>query len=309
MKWGNRNYHTLDYEMKKEFGKKVIKLSLDGGFSCPNRDGRIDTRGCLFCGEEGSGEFAAPKSLSIKEQIEYQIKTLSPKWKTDKYIAYFQNFTNTYGSVEKIRKLYDEALSIPGIVGIAIATRPDSISSDVMDLLSEYNKKTYLWLELGLQTIHDHTASIIRRGYKLECFDNTLIELNQRNIKTVIHLIAGLPGENKSDFLESIKYIASKNIWGIKIHLLYVHKNTDLEEYYYNGKLKFLSIEEYVEFVVDALERIPSEFVIHRVTGDGKRELLVGPKWSLSKFEVLNEIDYEFKKRGSYQGKLLTIWK
>jgi radical SAM protein (TIGR01212 family) len=302
LEWDKRKYHTLDYELKKIFGKKVIKLSLNGGFSCPNRDGKIGTRGCLFCGETGSGEFAAPARLSIKEQINYQIETLKPKWKTNNYIAYYQNFTNTYGSLPEIKEKYNEPLSVNGVVGVAAATRPDSISDETMDFLYKFNKKTYFWLELGLQTIHERTSQLIRRGYDLVCFEDTLEKLNKYNIKTVVHLIYGLPYESKEDFLESIRYIANKKIWGIKIHLLYVQKGTDLEKYHNRGELVYPDREEYAESIVDALEILPPEMVIHRLTGDGKRELLIEPRWSLKKFEVLNEIDYEFKKRKSYQG-------
>jgi uncharacterized protein len=303
LEWGNKNYHTLDYELKKEFGQKVIKLSLDGGFSCPNRDGTIGTRGCLFCGEKGSGEFAAPCDFSIRRQLRYQIDTLSPKWKTNKYIAYFQCFTNTYGDAADIKIKYDEALGFDGVVGLAAATRPDCVPPDIMELLVHYNRKTFFWLELGLQTIHEKTAELIRRGYTIDCFEKTVNELKKNNIRTVVHLIAGLPGESKKDYLESVKYVARLGIWGVKIHLLYIQKGTDLEDYHTNNNLRCLDRDEYVEYVADSLELLPPDIIIHRLTGDGKRDLLIEPKWSLKKFEVLNEIDRELKRRNSWQGK------
>ncbi|EOD01193.1 TIGR01212 family radical SAM protein [Caldisalinibacter kiritimatiensis] len=303
MRWGDKRYHSLNYELRKQFGQKVIKLSLDGGFTCPNRDGTIGRRGCLFCSEEGSGEFAAPRRLSITKQIKQQIEFLSPKWKTGKYIAYFQNFTNTYSTVEDLRRKYIEAISYKGVVGLAIATRPDCLPDDVLDLLEELSKKTYLWVELGLQSIHEKTAKLIRRGYDLSCFEEAVDKLRKRNINIVTHLILGLPNETREDILETVKYVAKKDIQGVKLHLLHILKNTDLCEYYYKHPFPLLSKEEYISLVVDALELLPPEMVIHRLTGDGAKDLLVGPRWSLHKLAVLSGIDKELKRRDSYQGK------
>lgn len=303
MRWGDKRYHSLNYELRRLFGQKVIKLSLDGGFTCPNRDGTIGRRGCLFCSEEGSGEFTAPRKLSITKQIEQQIEFLSPKWKTGKYIAYFQNFTNTYSTVEDLRKKYTEAISYEGVVGLAIATRPDCLPDDVLNLLEEINKKTFLWIELGLQTIHEDTAKLIRRGYELECFEKAVNKLKERNIRIVTHVIMGLPGENRLDMMETVKYLANLKIWGVKFHLLHILDNTDLYEFYKKRPFPLLSKEEYVSLIVDALELLPPNMVIHRLTGDGAKDLLVGPRWSLHKLGVLSAIDRELKVRDSYQGK------
>lgn len=299
----SKRYNTLNEELKREFGGKVMKLSLDGGFTCPNRDGTVGTRGCIFCGDEGSGEFAGTRTVSIEEQVEEQKKLLSKKWDTDKYIIYFQNFTNTYGPIEKLKSLYYKAIGIEGVVGLAIATRPDCLDEKVLDLLSEINNKTYLWVELGLQTIHEKSARFVRRGYLLEVYDKAIYELKRRNIKVVTHVILGLPGEDKEVILETVKYVASTNTWGIKLHSLYIQRDTDLYDYYVKKPFPLMDREEYVSLVVDALELLPKEMVIHRVTGDGKRELLHEPKWSLDKLKVLSMIDKELKLRDSYQGK------
>lgn len=301
--WGDKRYHTLNYEMRNTFKEKVIKLSLDGGFTCPNRDGTLGNRGCIFCGEEGSGEFAASRCLSIKEQIDEQKKLLSKKWDTGKYIAYFQNFTNTYSNYEDLKDKYYEALSQKGIVGLAIATRPDCLPEDVLDLLEELNEKTYLWVELGLQTIHERTAKFIRRGYSLEVYDKAVNELKKRNIRVVTHLIFGLPGETRDDMIESVKYVASTKTWGVKFHLLYIQRGTDLYYYYLNNPFHILTRDEYISIVVDGLEYLPPDMVVHRLTGDGKKELLYEPRWSLDKLRVLSGIDRELKDRNSYQGK------
>ena len=301
--WQDKRYHTFNYAMRKIFGNKVIKLSLDGGFTCPNRDGTIGSRGCIFCGEEGSGEFAGSRCLSIKEQIEEQKEFMSGKWKTDKYIAYFQNFTNTYSSYQDLRYKYYEAISQEGIVGLAIATRPDCLSEEVLDLLGELNEKTFLWLELGLQTIHQGSANFIRRGYSLDLYQKAVKELKKRNIKVVTHLIFGLPNESKDHILESVKYVANTDTWGGKFHLLYIQKGTDLYDYYVKKPFPLMDRDEYIDLVVDALELLPKDMVVHRLTGDGKRDLLYAPRWSLDKLRVLTGIDKELKVRNSYQGK------
>lgn len=303
MNWNNKNYHTLDYELKKYFGEKTIKLSINGGFTCPNRDGTLSKNGCIFCSEKGSGDFAGNVDSSINKQIADQISLLSKKWKSSTYIAYFQSYTNTYDTVKNLQKKYFEALNVKNVKGIAIATRPDCINEDIAKLLSQINEKTYLWVELGLQTIHESTAKLIRRGYDLEVFNEAVKLLNKYNIKVVVHLILGLPGEKRNDILESVKYISTKKIWGVKLHLLHILKNTDLEKFYHQTKFKILSQEEYVNLVCDCLELLPENIVVHRVTGDGKRSELIEPMWSLNKLQVLNDIDYEFLRRNSYQGK------
>ena len=301
--WGDKRYHTLNYELRKTFGQKVTKLSLDGGFTCPNRDGTLGNRGCIFCGEEGSGEFAGSRDLSIKEQIDEQKKLLSKKWDTDKYIAYFQNFTNTYSTCEDLRNKYYEALSHEEVVGLAIATRPDCLPEEVLNLLEELNEKTYLWVELGLQTIHERSAKFIRRGYPLETYDKAVHELKKRGIRAVTHLIFGLPYESREDMIQSVKYVANTETWGVKFHLLYIQKETDLYYYYLKNPFPLLSRDEYISIVVDGLEHLPPDMVVHRVTGDGKKDLLYEPRWSLDKLRVLSGIDRELKNRNSYQGK------
>ncbi len=309
MNWNNKNYHTLDYELKKYFGEKTIKLSINGGFTCPNRDGTLSKNGCIFCSEKGSGDFAGNVDSSINKQIADQISLLSKKWKSSTYIAYFQSYTNTYDTVKNLQKKYFEALNVKNVKGIAIATRPDCINEDIAKLLSQIKEKTYLWVELGLQTIHESTAKLIRRGYDLEVFNEAVKLLNKYNIKVVVHLILGLPGEKRNDILESVKYISTKKIWGVKLHLLHILKNTDLEKFYHQTNFKILSQEEYVNLVCDCLELLPENIVIHRVTGDGKRSELIEPMWSLNKLQVLNDIDYEFLRRNSYQGKSVLEWR
>ncbi|HHY91324.1 MAG TPA: TIGR01212 family radical SAM protein [Clostridiales bacterium] len=302
MRWGDKRYHSLDYELKKIFGEKVLKLSLNGNFTCPNRDGTIGTKGCLFCSEKGSGEFAAPAKLSISEQIQQQKKFLSKKWTANKYIAYFQSFTNTYAPVQQLKQKYKEALSSPDIVGLAIATRPDCLPEETLNLLEELNQITYLWIELGLQTIHEQTAKLIRRGYDIACFENAIAELKKRNIPVAAHLIFGLPYETEQDMLASVQYIAATGIQGIKIHLLHILKDTDLYRFYQEHPFPLLTQEKYISLIVNALEILPPEMVIHRLTGDGAQDLLFAPKWSINKKAVLNGIQHELKKRNTYQG-------
>lgn len=305
--WNEKRYHTLNYELKKIFGEKTIKLSIDGNFTCPNRDGKIGSRGCIFCSSRGSGDFNSDNSKSISIQIEEQKKIMSKKWKSNTYIAYFQNYTNTYDSVENLRIKFYTALSCSNIKGLAIATRPDCIDENILELLEELNTKTFLWIELGLQTIHDNTAKFIRRGYMLETYNKTVRMLKKKNIRTVTHLIFGLPFETANDILASVKYVSDQNIWGIKIHMLHILKNTDLSIYYNTNPFHILTRDEYVKLVCDALEILNKNIVIHRITGDGKKSDLIEPLWSLNKLKVLSEIDREMKARGSYQGIKLSL--
>lgn len=292
----NTNINSISSYLKKEFGTKTIKLSLDAGFTCPNRDGTKGYGGCLFCSESGSGEMAS--------NIEDQIQLLSEKWPNAKYIAYFQNHTNTYAPVEELRKKYKAALDNPNISGIAISTRPDCLGDDVLNLLDEINQKHFMWVELGLQTIHDKTADAMNLCYNLADFDRSLAELKKRNIKTVTHLILGLPGESRNDMIESVKYVCKSGIWGLKLHLLNVVKGSPMEKLYptYNS---FDSIESYVNFVCDLIEIIPPEIVIHRMTADAPRKILMTPEWSYKKRTILNGIHNELRKRKSYQGSKL----
>ena len=290
--------------LKEKFNEKIYKVSLDGDFTCPNRDGKVSRGGCIFCSENGSGDFTATKLKSIHAQIEEQIDLVSKKYKGDKYIAYFQNFTNTYAEVSYLRKIYQEALSHEKIVGLAIATRPDCLEDDVLELLAELNKKTFLWVELGLQTLNDDVAKYFNRAYETEIYKEASEKLNRLNIKFVTHIIIGLPKEENDDYLKTAIFAQNCGTWGIKLHLMYVVKNTPLEKLYLNGDLKVNTKEEYVEKVVNVLENISSEIVVHRLTGDGDRETLVAPLWSIKKIDVLNSIHKELKRRNTYQGKL-----
>lgn len=296
-------YFSLNSYLKNKFGSKVVKLSIDGGFSCPNRDGRIAYGGCIFCSEDGSGEFAGDRNISITQQMNEQLTLLETKWPNSKYIAYFQNFTNTYDSVENLRKKYDEALSFPNVVGLAIATRPDCLNEDVLKLLQEYNSKTFLWIELGLQSIHEKTAEFIRRGYPLKTFDKAMENLNNRNIKTVAHLILNLPGESFENMRDSIEYVSHQGVWGVKLQMLNVLDFTDLAKTYLSDAFYLRSADEYIELVSNLLTYLPPNVVIHRITGDGKKENLIAPKWILNKRYVLNGIQKYMKENELYQSK------
>jgi radical SAM protein (TIGR01212 family) len=294
--FGDQYFNSVGNYLKEQFGCKVIKLSLDAGFTCPNRDGRKGTGGCIFCSADGSGDFAS--------DIPGQIRLLSNKWPSGKYIAYFQSHTNTYAPVEVLREKYEQALKYPDVIGVAIATRPDCLSPEVLELLSELNKKTFLWVELGLQTIHEETAERINRCYPLSVFDNAVEDLARLHIKTVVHLILGLPGESREDMFESIRYVCNKNIFGIKLHLMNILKGTRLAEFY-PDRIHVPEKEEYINLVVDALEIIPQHITIHRVTADAPRQLLIAPEWGYEKRTILNGIGREFRLRNSYQGKKL----
>ncbi len=305
--WNEKKYHSLDYEMKKVFGEKTIKLIIDGGFTCPNRDGTAGDRGCIFCSERGSGDFSSERYKSIEQQIEEQKQIMSRKWKSSTYIAYFQNYTNTYDSVENLRKKFYEALDCENIKGLAIATRPDCIDDQVLELLSELNSKTFLWIELGLQSSDDKTAEFLRRGYKTQQFKETCLQLKNKNIRTVVHMIMGLPGETKTDMLNTVRYVAELNLWGVKIHMLHILKGTDLADYYMHTPFHMLTLEEYVDVVCDSLELLSEETVVHRLTGDGKKSDLIEPLWTLHKLKVLSDIDKILKIRESYQGKKFPL--
>lgn len=296
-------YFSLNSYLKHKFECKVVKLSIDGGFNCPNRDGSIAYGGCIFCSENGSGEFAGNRILSITKQMNDQIALLETKWPNSKYIAYFQNFTNTYDSVENLRKKYDEALSFPNVVGLAIATRPDCLNEDILKLLQEYNSKTFLWVELGLQSIHEKTAEFIRRGYPLKTFDKAMESLNQKRIKTVAHLILNLPGENFEDMRNSIEYVSNHGIWGLKLQMLNVLHSTDLAKTYLSDSFYLRTADEYIELVSNLLTYLPPNVVIHRITGDGKKESLIAPKWILNKRYVLNGIQKYMRENELYQSK------
>lgn len=300
--WAGKRYYSLNCFLREKFGGKVFKISLDGGFSCPNRDGTISKGGCVFCSERGSGDFAGNRCFSIREQFKDIKAIMNKKWKEGKYIAYFQAYTNTYAPIDILRKRYEEALEEDGVVALAIATRPDCLPEEVLDLLEELSHKVYLWVELGLQTSREESARLINRGYSLEVFEEALEKLNKRNIDVVVHTIFGLPGETKDDMLNTIDYIAPKTIKGVKFHLLHLMKNTPLVNFYEKGRLKFLSQDEYIDLICQAIAMLPKTMVIHRLTGDAPRNLLIGPMWSLKKWEVLNAIDRKLIEKDMYQG-------
>ena len=303
-RWGEKPYHSLDYEMKHRFGEKVYKISLEGGMTCPNRDGTLGTRGCIFCSGSGSGDFAAKQCNSITEQIDNAIQGISSRKQVGhKFIAYFQSFTNTYASVSVLRPMFEEAISHPDVVMLSIGTRPDCLPEDVLDLLSECNKKKPVIIELGLQTIHETSANYIRRGYPLSVYDTAVESLKQRNIEVVTHVIAGLPFETKKDFLSTVSYVGNSGSDGIKLQLLHVLKETDLANEYENGMFDVLTKEEYLDWLQDALSLLPKEVVIHRLTGDGPKDLLIAPTWSSRKREVLNDLHKKLKENQIYQGK------
>ena len=301
--WNGKRYHTLNHFLREKFGEKVFKISLDGGFSCPNRDGKVGRGGCVFCSARGSGDFAGDRDFSISKQFDDVKTMMAHKWKSGKYIAYFQAYTNTYAPVEELRRKYNEAIEKEGVVALAIATRPDCLDDDVLDLLEEMSKKLYVWVELGLQTSNDETAKIINRGYMLETFDEAMSNLKKRNIDTVVHAIFGLPGETKEDMINTIDYIAHSGAMGIKIHLLHLMKNTALVKEYEMGNLEFLSQEDYIDLITKSVSMLPEEMIVHRLTGDAPRNELIGPMWSLKKWEVLNAIDKAFEDNDIWQGK------
>ncbi len=283
-------YTTLNEYLKKRFGCKVYKLSLDGGFTCPVRDGTLDTRGCIFCSEGGSGEFSQSRSLAITEQLERAKDLVSSKIRDGKYIAYFQAFTNTYAPVDELRKKYLEAIAPDYVVALSIATRPDCLGGEILELLDGINKIKPVFVELGLQTVHEKTAKYIRRGYPLEVYDKAVSDLRKIGVNIVTHLIIGLPDESRADILESVRYVCERSD-GIKLQLLHIIDGTDLAEEYKKGRVKTLSLEEYVDIIKDCVEIIPENVVIHRLTGDGAKRNLIAPLWSADKKRVLNSIN------------------
>lgn len=305
-KWGEKPYHSLDYMLRERFGEKVYKVTLNGGMCCPNRDGKIGTRGCIFCSAGGSGDFAADAALSITDQIESQISILSQKRPIHKYIAYFQAYTNTYAPVEYLEKIFTEAISHPKIVALSIGTRPDCLSPEIVALLSRLNKQKPVWIELGLQTIHESTARYIRRGYPLCVFDDAVKRLRKENIEVIVHTILGLPGENTADILETMEYLNHMDIQGIKLQLLHVLRGTDLAADYEKGLFQTYERDEYISLLINCLEHLRPDMVIHRITGDGPKDLLIAPLWASRKREVLNMLHHRMKEEQSYQGRLFS---
>ena len=303
MKWGEKPYHSLDYMLRERFGEKVYKVTLNGGMSCPNRDGKLGTRGCIFCSAGGSGDFAADSSLSITEQIDRQISILSAKRPIHKYIAYFQAFTNTYAPVEYLEKIFTEALAHPGIAALSIGTRPDCLGEDVVTLLSRLNRQKPVWIELGLQTIHEKTAAYIRRGYPLSCFEDAVRRLRKEDLEVIVHTILGLPGESTQDILNTMEYLNHQDIQGIKLQLLHVLRGTDLASDYEKGLFCTYERDEYISLVISCLEHLRPDIVIHRITGDGPKDLLIAPLWASRKREVLNLLHHQMKENHNYQGR------
>ena len=301
--YNNKRYHTLDYFYKNKFNSKVFKVSLDAGFTCPNIDGTVGTKGCIYCSNKGSGEFAGDKNECLTKQFNTIKNIMEHKWPNSKYIGYFQAHTNTYASLNVLKEKYESILKLDNVVGLNIATRSDCISDECLDYLGELAKKTYLTIELGLQTIHEKTSILINRCLTLENFTEMVEKLRSRNINVVVHIINGLPYETKEMMIETIKYINTLDIQGVKIHMLHIIKNTQLAQIYEQEKFHILTKEEYIDIVCDQLTYLREEIVINRITGDPKKEDLIEPTWLLKKFCVLNDIDKEMVKRDIYQGK------
>lgn len=296
-------YYSLDYYFKEKYNSKVFKVALNGNFTCPNRDGTISTKGCTFCSASGSGDFAGNKNDTLEKQFKEVKEIMTKKWPNSLYIAYFQANTNTYAPLKKLKELYEKSINLDdNIIAIDIATRPDSISDETLEYLEDLNKRKKVIIELGLQTIHQKTADAINRGYNLNIFEECVKKLRSKNIEIVVHIINGLPYETKEMMLETVKYLNTLDIQGIKIHSLYILKGSIIEKEFQENKFKILSLEEYVDIVCEQLAIIREDIVIHRINGDAPRDLLIEPKWSIKKLVVMNEIDKEMKKRNYYQG-------
>lgn len=300
--WGEKRFYSLDYFYRRKFGSKVARVAVDGGFTCPNRDGTVSYGGCIFCGTAGAGDFCAEKSLPILQQINIQKSVLQNKWKELKIIPYFQSFTNTYAPADVLRRKYEEALSADDCVGLSVATRADCLGEDVLNLLDEVNKRTFLQVELGLQTVNDVTAQKINRGYPLEVFTNSIRELQKRGIETVAHLIVGLPGETVEDNLNAVRYISEMKINGVKIQVLYLLQDAPLMKWFAQGKVRFLERFEYIDIVAQMLSYLSPDVVVHRLTGDPPWKSVVEPKWTTDKKQVLNQINQHLKVKNLYQG-------
>ena len=301
----NKRYHTLDYFYKHKFHIKVSKISLNAGFTCPNIDGLVGTGGCIYCSKLGSGEFGGNPKEDLITQFNNIKKVMDKKWPNSKYIGYFQAHTNTYAPLPILKEKYETILKLEDVVGLSIATRPDAISKECLDYLEELNKKTFLTVELGLQTIHEKTAKLINRCHNLACFEDMVKQLRKRNINVVIHIINGLPYETKDMMLETVRYLNKLDINGIKIHMLSVIKDTKLAKMYEDGEIKLCSKDEYVDIVCDELEELRKEIVIHRITASPDKDALIAPLWLNDKISILNAIDKELTRRDSYQGKRL----
>lgn len=314
MQWDGKPYHSLDFEMKRRYHEKVYRLALNGGMTCPNRDGTAGTGGCIFCSQGGSGDFAASARLSVAEQLREQKAALRAKRPVRKFIAYFQAYTNTYAPVGYLEQLFTAAISDPETEILSIATRPDCLPEEVLSLLSRLNERKPVWVELGLQTIHEDTARLIRRGYPLSCFEQAVRALRGRGIEVIVHTILGLPGETRAQMLQTVEWLNHADIQGIKLQLLHILKGTDLGALYLRQleepsaetafpRIRPLEMDEYAELIVDCVERLSPDIVIHRLTGDGPRRLLLAPMWSTRKHAVLNTVHAAFRARGTWQGR------
>lgn len=304
--WGDKRYHTWNTYLRNRFGGKVFKVMLDAGFTCPNRDGTVATGGCTFCSARGSGDFAGRRRDTLEQQFVEVRDRMHRKWPEAHYIGYFQAYTNTYAPVEELRPMYEAILRQDGVVGLAIATRPDCLPDDVIELLAELNERTYLWVELGLQTIHEHTSTLINRGHDTATYYDAVARLRAHNIRICTHMIVGLPQETEQEMMETAQAVAHMDVQGIKIHLLHLLKKTPMVKQYEQGLLQLMEKDDYVRLVVDMLEILPPDMIVQRLTGDGPPDLLIGPLWSRKKWEVLNAIDAELKRRDSWQGKYYT---
>jgi uncharacterized protein len=295
-------YNAFSEELKNVFGCRVQRLSVDAGFTCPNRDGSVGVDGCIFCGGKGSGSFGILHGAGVAEQLEHAKEVMVRKYKAARFIAYFQSFSNTYAPVEHLRKLYDQALAVPDVVGLIIGTRPDCLPEATLDLLAAYARRCYFWLELGLQSALDRTLTAIGRGHDLASFNSAVAGCHARGIRVCAHIILGLPGESREEMLAGAEFLNRSGVAGVKLHLLHVMRGTVLADQYLEKKVRVLDRDEYVGLVCDFLERLDPGIVVHRLTGDGNRKDLIAPLWSLQKFEVLNCIDRELERRGTRQG-------
>ena len=305
MMWGDKPYHSLDYELKRQFGQKIYKVSLDGGMSCPNRDGTVGTGGCTFCSQGGSGEFAVGRTgyPDVWEQIEQAKTRVHRKISGEgKYIAYFQSYTNTYAPVDYLRTLFERAITHPDIVALSVGTRPDCLGDEVVAFLKELNRQKPVWVELGLQTIHDKTAERIHRGYRLEVFVDAYRRLKEAGLTVVVHVILGLPGETKEEMLETVDYLGKIPVDGIKLQLLHILKGSQMATEYEKNPFSLMELEEYLDLILTCVARLPQSVVIHRLSGDGAKALLIGPAWSANKKLVLNRMMQKFRENGIFQG-------
>lgn len=298
-----KRYYTWSRHLKDEFGCKVFKVALDAGFDCPNRDGTVAFGGCTFCSVAGSGDFAGDRVDSIDVQFAEVRDRMHQKWQRGKYMAYFQAYTNTHAPLPVLKEKFEAALAQEGVVGLAIGTRPDCLPVDVVEYLAELNERTYLWVELGLQTVHEKTAKLVNRAHDFATYVEGVEKLRKHGIRVCTHIINGLPMENRDMMMETALQVSKLDVQGIKIHLLHLLKGTPMVKQYEKGLLEFLDKDEYINLVVDQLEVLPPSMVIHRITGDGPIDQMIGPMWSVTKWDVLNGIDNELKRRNSFQGK------